>query len=58
MSKRDWADEAASMIVEAHINTWGMIPHPDYIKDSIAASLRAVRNGSLGPPVTSAQRET
>lgn len=46
---RDWADQAASMIVEAHINTWGMVPHPDYIKESVAASLRAVRNGSLGP---------
>lgn len=30
----------ARMIVEAHINTWGMIPHPDFLKESIAASLR------------------
>lgn len=46
---KDWADQIASMIVEAHINTWGMVPHPDYMKESVAASLRAVCNGSLGP---------
>ena len=45
------ADDAmriARMIVEAHINTWGYVPHPDYLKESIAASLaKAANTGTL-----------
>ena len=46
---RDWADIAASRMVEAHINSWGMVPHPDFMKDMIAAGLRAARDKSMGP---------
>lgn len=49
---RDWADIAASRMVEAHINSWGMVPSPDFLKDMIAAGLRAASNKSLGPAQT------
>ena len=49
MKERDWADHAASMVVEGHINSWGMVPHPDFLKDMIAAGLRAARDKSMGP---------
>jgi len=42
---RDWADIAASRMVEAHINSWGMVPHPDFLKDMIAAALREAHAG-------------
>lgn len=45
----DWAMLAARQMVEAHINSWGMVPSPDFLKDMIAAGLRAAHNGSLGP---------
>ena len=44
----DQAMKIARMIVEAHINYWGYIPHPDRLKESIAASLaRAANTGTL-----------
>ncbi len=49
MKERDWADYAASMVVEGHINSWGMVPHPDFLKDAIAANLRAARTGFIRP---------
>ena len=58
MSKeRDWADFAASRMVEAHINSWGMVPHPDFLKDMIAAGLRAAREQSLGPSISPHQQD-
>lgn len=48
LPKRDDAMLIARRIVEAHINTWGYIPHPDYLKESIAASLaKAANTGTL-----------
>lgn len=38
----------ARAIVEAHNNTWGQIPHWNYLQESIAASLgKAARTGTL-----------
>ena len=45
----DDAMKVARAIVEAHINTWGMVPHPDYLKEAIAASLRKVVSGDPLP---------
>lgn len=37
----------AEMIVEAHVNTWGTVPNPQYLERTIAANLcKAARLGS------------
>lgn len=45
----DWAMIAARRMVEAHINSWGYVPHPDFLKDMIAAGLRKARQGNVWP---------
>lgn len=40
----------ARSVVEAHILHWGMVPHPDYLKEAIAAAIqRAVADALRAP---------
>jgi len=49
MTQRDEFDHKASCIVEEHIRTHEqMVPHPDMIKDAIAAELRRTWNDAIG----------
>jgi hypothetical protein len=40
LAKNDEAMLIARTLVEQHIEHWGYVPHPDFLKEAIAAELR------------------